>query len=153
MSTAVREAREVSIRMNDLLKVLTDAKEKIIFRTQEDFIDVLDEVKQSDISLDLDWDNEAGEEWARFIHCELGKVYMLNSKIGIIFTRNSYSDKIPSVLYSKYKILLVDNFDEKEWHIDLEAMKKTVPQIIWHSSEDAVNPKMLSLDDFYYATI
>ena len=153
MSTVVLEIREVGIKMNDLLKVLIEANNKLIYQTQEEFINTLNEIKQLDIKLDLDWDKGAGEEWARFIHHEFGKVYMLNSKIGLIFVRKNYLNKIPQPLSTKYKVVIVENYDEKEWYIDLEALSKAVTQIVWHTAKDIVDPSEFSLDDFYYATI
>jgi hypothetical protein len=139
--------------MNNLLEILTEAKDKMIFPTQDDFLDALNEVKKSDAILDLDWDDGAGEEWAIFIHQEFGKVCMLNSKIGILFVRKSYADKISKTLYDKYKICIVENYNTDEWFIDLDMLKRTIPQILWNASEDAVNPTGFSLDDFYFATI
>jgi hypothetical protein len=147
------EIHKKGIEMKDLLELLIEAKNKLTFDTQNNFINALNEVKQFDTTLDLDWDNGAGEEWARFIHHEIGKIYMLNSKIGVVFVREIYSDRLPQILYSKYKICLVDNYAEKEWHIDLEALAKGIPEIVWHTSTDIIDPNKFSLDDFYYATI
>ncbi|MCL1790395.1 MAG: hypothetical protein FWG40_03400 [Peptococcaceae bacterium] len=139
--------------MNDLLEVLLEAKNKLIFLTQDDFTDALNEIKRSDATLILDWDDGAGEEWARFIHQKFGKVCMLNSKIGILFVLKSYADMLPQKLFCKYKICIVEDYDTKEWSIDLDALKRTLTQIQWDASEDAVNPTSFSLDDFYFATI
>jgi len=139
--------------MYDLLNVLLEAKKKLIFKTTGSFTNVLKEIEQSDNSLILDWDKGAGEEWARFIHCEIGKVYMLNSRIGIIFVCKAYFDSIPQTLYAQYSVYLVDNFIKKEWYISLNALKEEIPEIVWHTSEDIINSGRFSLDDLYFATI
>ncbi|MCL1809782.1 MAG: hypothetical protein FWG42_08505 [Clostridiales bacterium] len=139
--------------MNDLLKVLIEAKNKMVFTTQKDFVDLLKEIEQNTSSLELDWDDGAGEEWARFIHHEFGKVYMINSKIGIIFAKRIFSNEIPQTLYDRFIISIVECYDKEEWHVDLETLRKSVSQIEWNTSDDIVNPNAFSLDDLYYATI
>ena len=77
----------------------------------------------------------------------------VNTKIGLIFVCSSYATQIPRMLHSKYKIFVIERFDEKEWCIDLKELERSVTQIVWHSSEDIVDPNAFSLDDLYYATI
>lgn len=139
--------------MINLLEILIKAKDKYIFEEQDNFIRALDEIKQCDKDLKLDWDDGTGEEWARLIHEEHGIVYMMNSKIGIIFARKSYESKISKDLFSKYEIFITENYDKDEWFIDLERLKSEVNQLSWHASEEAVNPNEFSLNDLYFATV
>ena len=139
--------------MSDLLEILIKAKDKCLFKEEEVFIRALDEIKQFDRDLNLDWDDGAGEEWARLNHQEHGIVYMINSKIGIIFARKSYESKIPQVLFSMYEVFITENYDKDEWFIDLAKLKSEVKQISWHASEEAVNPNKFSLNDLYFATV
>ncbi len=138
--------------MSDLLEILIKAKVKCLFKEEEVFIRALDEIKQFDKDLNLDWDEGAGEEWARLNHQEHGIVYMINSKIGIIFARKSYESKIPQVLFSMYEVFITENYDKDEWFINLAKLKLEVKQISWHASEEAVNPNKFSLNDLYFAT-
>lgn len=138
--------------MSDLLEILIKAKDKCLFKEEEVFIRALDEIKQFDKDLNLDWDDGAGEEWARLNHQEHGIVYMINSKIGIIFARKSYESKIPQVLFSMYEVFITENYDKDEWFINLAKLKLEVKQISWHASEEAVNPNKFSLNDLYFAT-
>jgi len=139
--------------MNDLLNVLKKAKNKCVFKKQEEFLKSLDEIRLFDTSLNLDWDNGAGEEWARFKHEKHGIVYMVNSKIGIIFARKNYLDKIPDILFSKYEVFVTETYDDDEWYINLEELKLEMSEIDWHASEEAVSPDKFSLNDLYFATI
>jgi hypothetical protein len=93
--------------VSNLLEILIKAKDKCLFITEDNFTKVLDEIKQYDTDLKIDWDNGAGEEWARLTHKEHGIVYMLNSKIGILFARKSYESKIPQVFFQNMKYLLL----------------------------------------------
>lgn len=139
--------------MSNLLEILVKAKDKCLFKEEEVFIRALDEIKQFDEDLKLDWDDGAGEEWARLNHEVYGTVYMINTKIGIIFARKSYERKIPHFLFSKYEIFITENYDKDEWFIDLAKLKSEVSQISWHASEGAVNPNKFSLNDLYFATV
>ena len=138
--------------MRNLLEVLITAKKKSIFKTIEEFIIQLDAIKKSDSELELDWDDGAGEEWAMISHKEHGIVYMINTKIGIIFARKSYVPEIPDEFLSLYEIAVVDNYDD-EWFVDITELKESIPEIYWRVSEDSVNVNCFSLKDLYFATV
>ena len=139
--------------MNNLINVLIKAKNKGDFQSKISFKLALGEIQLQDKNLEIDWDDSSGEEWARFIHDKYGLVYMINSKIKIIFARKNYIKNIPKEMFIKYEIVIVDNYGQDEWYIDLEQLKTVVPEIVWHTSEDAVNSSKFSLYDLYYATI
>lgn len=149
----IQETNNWRYVMNDLLEILNRAKRVNNFKTQDDFIKYLHIIKEFDQSLKLDWDDGAGEEWARFVHENHGIVYMINSKIGIIFARESYKEEIPNVLFSECVIYITESFDKDEWFIDMKKLETQIPQIKWHASEDAVNSNKFSLSDLYFATV
>ena len=45
------------------------------------------------------------------------------------------------------------DFDAYSWCIDLDIVKLSVPEIIWHASLDSVNPECMSINDFWFATV
>ena len=138
--------------MKDLLILLKKAKEKKIFTSQQEFRDVLAKIEENN-NLRLDWDEEAGEDWARFIHEEMGVVCMMSVKVGIAFVRRNYSLQDFQEILEDVNIVLVDNYSSNEWYIDLVVLDKELPQICWHACENAVDANCFSLDDLYFATI
>lgn len=138
--------------MENIIDVLKKAKYKKIFAGNE-FEEMLTMIQSSDKSLSLDWDDGAGEEWARFFNNKDNIVCMINAKIGVAFIRNSYEyDNIKNVIYM-LEIVYVDNYSAKNWFVDLEQLSRVIPEIFWHASEGAVNVNSFSLDDFYFATV
>ena len=47
----------------------------------------------------------------------------------------------------------VSDYSTEEWKIDLEELKRKIPEISWNASPYAVDINSFSLDDFYFATI
>ena len=64
--------------MKDMLEVLKQAKHKKIFATVEEFKEILIQIQLADIVLKLDWDDGAGEEWAKLSNLVDGIVCMIN---------------------------------------------------------------------------
>lgn len=135
--------------MKDLLKELSNARQKKIFKNEE-FKDFLSNLVKLDNSNKINWDEGAGEEWA-FINNKDFSI-MINRKIGIFFVRGTIKD--PYLSYLKLgNYIVVDSYDLKEWFIDLDELKKNVPEIIWHTSSDDIDTSNFSLDDLYFATV
>ena len=153
MFMEVREIHKREITMKDLLSFLENAKKKKIYQNQKEFKENLREIEQFDSSLTLNWDDGAGEEWAGFHHKEYGNVYMTNTKIGIIFALQKYEDKIPRKLLEKYEIIIVENYNTREWFVDIEKLKVQIPEICWLVSNDIINPKKFNLQELYFATV
>jgi len=128
--------------MRDMLVELLDARKHKIYKENE-FEALLQK-------LAIDWDSGAGEEWA-FANNE-GFSIMLNRRIGICFVRGTLDEAAASCL-SQCKCVSVDGYDIDEWYIDLTDLRKSVPEIVWSASDDAVDPRCFSLNDFYYATV
>lgn len=135
--------------MRDMLVELLDARKHKIYKENE-FEALLQNLKESNAGNTIDWDGGAGEEWA-FVNNE-GISIMLNRRIGICFVRGTLDETKVSCL-SQCKCVYVDRFDIDEWYIDLTDLRKSVPEIIWSASDDAVDPRCFSLNDFYYATV
>lgn len=120
---------------------------------QEEFKSILTEIQLADTKLKLDWDDGAGEEWARFSNLTDGIVCMINSKLGLAFVKENYCfQQIESIL-EKIEIVYTKTYSSDEWSIDVNNLEKEISEIYWHASEDAVNTKCFSLDDFYFATV
>ena len=138
--------------MKDLIDVLMKARRKMIFKGRCDFVKHLDMIKFSD-DLHADWDDGAGEEWARISHKDYGIVYMMNVQIGILFVKKNYANRVPKAFHSRYEVVYVDNYNDDEWSVDVKRLKNEIPELDWHTSEDAVNPNSFSLNDLYFATV
>lgn len=139
--------------MQDLSKVLMNAKKKKVYKNIEEFMDVLNEIMNDEVNIVLDWDNDAGEEWARIVHRQKGVVCMLNAKIGIVFTRNNFiKNKTLKDLNSLF-FVKVSSYSSEEWFVNLSLLEKELPEISWEKCSDAIDVTSLSLDDLYFATI
>lgn len=135
--------------MKDLLQELVLARNKKIYK-DNDFKTLLSILKGLNINNKINWDEGAGEEWAFIYNQDLS--IMLNAKIGIYFVRGVISDDYLNVL-SDGNCVCVSNYDLKEWYIELESLKRSVPEIIWHASGDFINTNAFSLDELYFATV
>ena len=60
--------------MKDMLATLRKAKQKKVFKNQKEFEDVLAKIQLADTELRIDWDDGAGEEWARFNNLKVNGV-------------------------------------------------------------------------------
>lgn len=139
--------------LKDMLVVLKRAGAKKKFENQEEFRNVLMQIEAADRGLVLDWDDGAGEEWARFSSSEVGKVCMINSVIGLAFLRAGYENQEVLQLLEDCEVVFVEDFHSGEWFIDLDKLRKEVWEMCWKTSEEIVNPRCFSLDEFYYATV
>lgn len=138
--------------MESIIKVLEIARNKKIFQNNE-FEELLKRIQLADSNLKLDWDDGAGEEWARFSNQTDGIVCMISAKIGVAFIRKKYEfHNIESVI-NTLEIVYVDDYSSDNWFVDLNVMKQIVPELFWHASEGAVNINRFSLDDLYFATV
>ncbi len=139
--------------MKDMLEVLKHAKQKKTFANQEEFKDVLMEIQLADATLRLDWDDGAGEEWARFSNQTDGIVCMINRNIRLAFVRSKYKFQTIEHIIGDYEVVFIEDYCSDEWTIDVTELKHEIPEIYWHASEGAVDVKSFSLDDFYFATV
>lgn len=138
----MKELSQLLFRAKDVKKYVDISGFEIIVRKIEEFKEYR-----------IDWDREAGEEWARFLNTNYEIVLMLNVRIGIVFLRREYVlDNIFNILKELF-IVEVEDFGTEEWCIDVTKIKKDLPEITWMASEEAVNTKRMSLQDLYYATV
>lgn len=136
-----------------MLATLRQAKQKKVFSNQQEFKDLLTQIQIADIELKLDWDDGAGEEWARFNDLTDGIVCMINAKLGLVFMRKKYKNQEIKKILKNLEVVFTENYYSSDWTIDVSDLKKEIPEIYWHASEDAVNANCFSLDDFYFATV
>ena len=139
--------------MKDMLATLRKAKQKKVFKNQKEFEDVLAKIQLADTELRIDWDDGAGEEWARFNNLTDGIVCMINSKLGLAFIRKKYNFQKIEPILNDFEIVFTENYYSSDWSINLNNLRKEISEIYWHTTESAVNTNCFSLDDFYYATI
>ena len=138
--------------MENLIEVLKRARDKKIFVNNE-FEELLMKIQLADSNSKLDWDDGAGEEWARFSNQKGGIVCMISVKIGVAFIRKNYEYKNIKDIISTLEIFFTDDYSSDDWFIDLANLKQTIPELYWHASKGAVSTNSFSLDDLYFATI
>lgn len=138
--------------MENMIEVLKRARNKKVF-TNNEFEELLIKIQTADDNLKLDWDNGAGEEWARFSNQEDGIVCMISAKIGVAFIRKKYKFSNIKNVIDMLEIVFTDDYCSDNWFIDLTNLKQMIPELYWHASEGAVNTNSFSLDDLYFATI
>ena len=139
--------------MENMLDILQKGRNKKIFSQKENFVELLKQIQLADNGLELDWDDGAGEEWARFSNQKNGIVCMINAKIGIAFIRKNYDTQKVNQIINKLEVVYTEDYCSEEWYIDLIKLKNIIPEICWHASEGAVNVESFSLDDLYFATV
>lgn len=138
--------------MENMIDILKRARDKKVFVDNE-FDELLKKIQSSDSNLELDWDDGAGEEWARFSNSKDGIVCMVSAKIGIAFIRKSYNyDNIKDAV-NELEIVVTEGYCSENWFVDLTELKHLIPELYWHASEGVVNANSFSLDDLYFATI
>jgi|LSQX01.2.fsa_nt_gb hypothetical protein len=139
------------------LKSLTDEIMKAIKKnadwTSNELTTVVEAWKKTDHSLKIDWDTGAGENWVSFF-LNYERIGMLGVSVPILFLDSSYAganDKCQ--LFKAVHVVHVDDFDAKEWFMDMEQFNKLVPELSWRANIDAVNPNSMSINDFWFETI
>lgn len=138
--------------MENLMEVLKRARDKKIFLNNE-FEELLMKIQLADSNLKLDWDDGAGEEWARFSNQKDGIVCMINAKIGVAFIRKDYKIENIKDAIDILEVILTADYSSDNWFIDINNLEQMIPELYWHASEEAVNTSGFSLDDLYFATI
>lgn len=113
---------------------------------------VLD-IQTADVSLRMDWDEGAGEEWIRFIHPTEGLVMMIHDVVPIAFIKSTYNVLLIDKAITHFLVIQSENFDSAEWTVNVDRLTRDIPEIVWHASISAVDPDCFSLNDLYYATV
>lgn len=138
--------------MRDLCKELLKAKEKHVFESNRDFESFVQVIVDRIDSCQMDWDPEAGEDWA-FLFREGSFQLLLHTRIGIGFLLEKEHVEELHELTRQIQIVETNSFDEPEWRLDVELLKESLKEIPWSVSEKAVDPDRISLRDFCAATI
>ena len=139
--------------MKELSTVFIKAKEKKIYKDITEFQDVLENILKSNTDFELDWDNGAGEEWARIIKQQMGIACMLNTKIGVAFIRKNYLSNQTLAIMNQLFLVEVLNYSSEEWCLNLHVLEKRVTEISWGCESHEINVTKMSLDDLYFATV
>ena len=138
--------------MKNMIDILKRARDKKVFVDNE-FDELLKKIQSADSNLKIDWDDGAGEEWARFSNQKDGIVCMMSAKIGLAFIRKSYNYYNIKDAMDVLEIVVTEDYCSENWFVDLNELKQLIPELYWHASEGAVNVNSFSLDDLYFATI
>lgn len=138
--------------MENMIDILKKARDKKVF-VDDEFEKLLSKIQSTDSDLKLDWDDGAGEEWARFFKQKEGIVCMINARIGVAFVRKSYKFINIKNVVDMLEVVFTEDYCSENWFIDLIDLKEMIPELQWHASEGAVNTNGFSLDDLYFATI
>lgn len=139
-------------KMENMVEILKKARDKKIFLNNE-FQELLTKIQLADRNLKLDWDDGAGEEWARFSNQKEGIVCMISAKIGVAFIRKCYEFNNIRNVVDMLEIVFTNDYYSDNWFIDLADFKQRIPELYWHASDGAVNTNGFSLDDLYFATV
>lgn len=139
--------------MQDLNIVFIKAKERKCYHNLLEFKSIVEQIMLVDKNIILDWDDGAGEEWARFTKSETGVICMMNTKIGIVFVRQKYLNKETREILNSLVVVDVLDYNSEEWCIDLGVLEDKTPEISWNVSPHAIDTKKMSLDDLYFATV
>ena len=139
--------------MRDMLEVLKRAKQKGTYENKYEFSRILAAIQLTDPLLILDWDDGAGEDWARFYKKMDGMVCMINTSLKLVFVKSTYDLTILEHLFHGWEVVFTKDYCSDDWTVDVARMSREVPELYWHASVDAVNAKKFSLDDFYFATV
>lgn len=138
--------------MENMMEILKKARDKKVFLDNE-FEELLTKIQLADSNLELDWDDGAGEEWARFSNQKDGIVCMICAKIGVAFVRRNYAFNNIKSIIGMLEVVFTDDYCSDNWFIDLADFAQMIPELYWHASEGAVNANCFSLNDLYFATI
>lgn len=143
--------------MKDILEQFKKAKEKKVFKNQEEFIELLHRIQVADSDLELNWDDGAGEDWAYLTNEESGITCMLHAKIGIAFIHiwKDYEFKKIKDSVETLEVVFVESYNVDEWFINLVDLERDVPEIYWRLEKNsaAVDVNCFSLQDLYFATV
>ena len=139
--------------MKDLNSIFIDAKKKKTFRDDFEIENLINIILQSNNNISLDWDKNSGENWIRLYHHAKGLICMMHRKIGVAFVRLSETDDLMKDELRSIFVVETEDYDLEEWYLDLGILRECNPEIDWHASSYAVDPRNMSLNDLYFATI
>ncbi|MBE6949957.1 MAG: hypothetical protein E7451_01300 [Ruminococcaceae bacterium] len=137
--------------MRDILEIFKSAREHYCFRNLREFYHCICALQSEFPGMTLDWDDGAGERWARLWDGDWW--FMVHRRLGIAFMRGPHdAAPIPSSI-AHLTIVPVTGIDAEEWYLDVDQLCRDFPEIGWHACADAVDPTAFSLSDLYYATV
>ncbi len=112
--------------------------------TNNEFSEIIDKIR---IHYNLNYlSYESGcEDWAMLSDGQ-NRLCMIHDKLKLMFTSiNNFPE------LSDMTILHFENYDDKIWSIDKNALKKLRPEFWWHT--DVIDYDCFSTQDLYYATV
>ncbi|MCQ4862712.1 hypothetical protein [Pseudoflavonifractor phocaeensis] len=133
--------------MRDILPYLLRAKESRVYSSLNEF---LDEFSHQIPECDKKYVSNNVFDGERWIF--VSNVAMFSVQIGIAFVKREHLNRYLKC-FDNTILVPYDDFDLKEWYLNIESLKLEVPEIEWAASEGAVDPMHFSLQDLFYATM
>ena len=96
----------------------------------------------------------SGEEICGFFR-DMHLVAYIHLKFPIGFVKKEFMcfiNKVKVRIPIHVHLVIIKDFFDLEWHVNLNALKLIAPEISWNASVDAVNPDCFSIDGFRFAT-
>lgn len=100
----------------------------------------------------IDWDDLAGEEWARIL-CLPDVVCLIHKRIRLAFVLETYDCAGISEILKDFCVVRIDSWKEEKWSIDYELLREIVPYFEWETCKAVIDTDKFSLSDFYVATV
>lgn len=139
--------------MQNLNIIFIKAKEKKYYNDILEFRSIIEQLIQANKNIVLDWDDGAGEEWARLIQKEVGVICMIHTKIGVAFVRHKYLNREAMGILNSLVVEEVLDYNSEDWYIDLSELKDKTPEVSWNVSPHVIDTESMSLNDLYFATV
>lgn len=97
----------------------------------------------------LDWDQDAGECWVRFLRKNEVFIYV-RVDMPVVIILSTYASKIESILSRWIVIISVPDMDAQLFFLDRSKIGQFFPDTIWSSE---VDPSLFSIDELWYTTV
>jgi len=97
----------------------------------------------------LDWDEDAGESWARFLRRNNVFIYV-RADMPVVIVLRAYASEVESALSGQVVVINVPSMSAQNFSFDVSEIGRLFPEHIWSSD---VNPNSFSIDELWYTTV
>lgn len=97
----------------------------------------------------LDWDQDAGENWARFLRRNNVFIYV-RVDMPVVIVLSTYASEVESLFSNKVTVITVPDMAVQNYSLDASEIDRLFPENIWSSE---VNPDKFSIDELWYTTV
>lgn len=114
---------------------------------------VLAELVSADPSRAADWDEEAGEAWARVLD-DRGVVAFVSGQLPLLIVRSGTSGS-PDLGSDVLEVIEVRAVDDRDLRADRTAIEAAFPELASSLAEDPslLDPEAFSAEELWYATV